>query len=177
MQVHSRYHTHSLSHDENHKHKQGSNREEKRQQYLSTLVPLCQTTDLSDCPSPLERLPGVAACGASGHLPPAATGPLRPTVAAARIQNTRWDSNPQSQNCKPRHKVGLEPTISQNCKTMTQGGTRTHNLTTEKPRHKSTISEQKNQCLNDGPARACPGLFCYVLSPRFQSSKTTLWAI
>jgi hypothetical protein len=24
---------------------------------------------------------------------------------------------------------------------------------------------------------ACPGLFCYVLSPRFQSSQTTLWAI
>jgi hypothetical protein len=39
------------------------------------------------------------------------------------------------------------------------------------------MAKQPQECLNDGPARACPGLFCYVLSPKFQSSQTTLWAI
>jgi hypothetical protein len=39
------------------------------------------------------------------------------------------------------------------------------------------MAKQPQECLKDGPAWACPGLFCYVLSPRFQSSQTTLWAI
>jgi hypothetical protein len=37
--------------------------------------------------------------------------------------------------------------------------------------------KQPQECLNDGPALACPGLFCHVLSPRLQSSQTTLWDI
>jgi hypothetical protein len=75
--------------------------------------------DLSDCPSPLERLPGVTDCGASRRFPPVATGSLWSTVAAARIQNMMWDSNPQSQKCK----------------TKARGGTWTHDLRTVKPRH------------------------------------------
>jgi hypothetical protein len=72
----------------------------------------------SDSASTCGTSSSVAACGVLGHLPPAATRSSWPTVAAARIQNTRtgnpggtrthnlrtkkqdtrWDSNPQSQN-------------------------------------------------------------------------------
>jgi hypothetical protein len=33
------------------------------------------------------------------------------------------------------------------------------------------MAKQPQECLNDGSAQACPDLFCYVLSPRFQSSQ------
>ena len=46
-----------------------------------------------------------AACGALGRLPHTTTGSSWSTVAAARIKNTRTE--------KPRHKVGLKPTVSE----------------------------------------------------------------
>lgn len=76
---------------------------------------------LSDCPSPLERLPRSQPVGPIDRRLPTATRSLRSIVAAARIQNTR---------------------------TGNTGGTQTHNLRTEKPRHKfsgSTLTQLDNR--------------------------------
>ena len=52
--------------------------------------------------SPLERLPGMQPLGPSTVVLPQPLGSSRPTVAAARIQNTKLEKQ-----------VGLKPTISE----------------------------------------------------------------
>ena len=63
----------------------------------------------------------------------------------AGLEPTRRDSNPQSQNCK----------------TKTQGGTQTHNLRTEKPRHKfsGATLRQQTTCKMHTNKRTSKGSF------------------
>jgi hypothetical protein len=70
-----------------------------------------------------------AACGALGHLPPAAAESSCPSVAAARIQDTR---------------------------TGNLCGTQTHNPRTEKPRHKFSGATLRQQTTYKTPTNILP---------------------